>query len=85
MSDVARDELGDEESWPEPIPQEERDRIEAEVWDPDVVKVWPLGPGGPSMTLRELAAWRAEQERMREALQRPDDDGPAVHGLNGPG
>lgn len=67
MSDVAHDEV-DEESWPEPIPQEERDRIEAEVWDPDAVKVWPLGPEGPSMTLRELAAWRAEQERMREAL-----------------
>ena len=52
----------------QPLGADERNRIEEAHWNPDAIQVWLLGPEGPSMTLRELAAWRAEQERMREGL-----------------
>ena len=52
----------------QPFSPDERSRIEEAHWNPDAIQVWPLGPQGPCLTLRELAAWRAEQERMRKAL-----------------
>lgn len=68
MSDVPQDEATADEAWPEPLSQAERDQIDAEVWNPDEVKVWPLGPDGPRLTLREVAAWRAEQARIAAAV-----------------
>lgn len=52
----------------QPSSTDERSRIEDTCWNPDAIQVWPLGPEGPCMTLRELATWRAEQERMRQGL-----------------
>ena len=49
-------------SLPQPLGADERSRIEEAHWNPDAIKVWPLGPQGPCLTLRELAAWRAEQK-----------------------
>ena len=52
----------------QPFSPDERSRIEEAQWNPNAIKVWPLGPQGPCLTLRELAAWRAERERMRDML-----------------
>ena len=51
-----------------PLGADERSRIEEAHWNSDAIQVWPLGPQGPCLTLRELAAWRAEQEQMRDML-----------------
>ncbi len=45
----------------QPLGADERSRIEEDHWNSDAIKVWPLGPQGPCLTLRELAAWRAER------------------------
>lgn len=54
---------------------EARDEIEAATWNLAAIKVWPAGKEGPAMPLTELAAWRAEEQRMRQALERfPEED-----------
>lgn len=56
------------EAWGPYSTDEEKDAIEAEMWDMDAIQVWPAGKSGPALPLTELAAWRAEARRLRDAI-----------------
>lgn len=62
--------------WGSYTTDKEKDQIEAETWNMDAIKVWPAGKAGPEVALTELAAWRAEERRMKAALEllQPDEE-----------